>query len=131
MAKPKIARTLTDLFDLMNDRLRRLELRINKAGKWTFSEDQATGHLMAVRDNGQGVASTIREIADPAGPKSIEADTAVIGTITTNRVTTAETFTQQIQIGPNNEFLVGVNFAGQLIAVSQVSPFTVTLLANP
>lgn len=69
MAKPKVALTLEGLFELINDRLRRLELRLNRVGNWSLAEDGGNGQLIAVRDNGTGVPKTMRRLANPAGPE--------------------------------------------------------------
>lgn len=65
MATPRIAKTIESLLDSFNDRLRRLELRRPGAGNWTLVEDQGTGQLLAVRDNGQNVPQTIVILANP------------------------------------------------------------------
>lgn len=65
MAKPRVVTTLESLLDALNDRLRRLELKVGRYGNWQIIEDQGTGQLLAVRDNGQGVPKTIRVLANP------------------------------------------------------------------
>lgn len=116
MAQPRIARTLEEFLAFLNDRIRKIELSLGRSGNWSIIEDSGNGQLLAVRDNGQGVFKTIRKLADPAGSVTITADSIT---------------TDQIFVGANAEYLIGVNGVGQLVAASQNAPFTVTLLAVP
>ncbi len=65
MAKPRILTSLEDVLSSLNDRIRQLELNQGRFGNWQLVEDQGTGQLLAVRDNGQDVAKTIVILANP------------------------------------------------------------------
>ncbi len=63
MAKPRVEIPLEALLNHLNDRIRVLELNQGKFGDWQLVQDQATGQLMAVKDNGQDVPKTIVVLA--------------------------------------------------------------------
>lgn len=63
MARKRAAATLEEILGMLGDRIRVLELARGQVGNWTLVEDQGTGELLAVRDNGQDVAKTIVVLA--------------------------------------------------------------------
>lgn len=65
MAKPKVVTTIEDILNDLNDRIRNLELSQGRIGNWQLVEDQSSGQLLAVRENGQSVPKTIVVLANP------------------------------------------------------------------
>ncbi len=65
MAKPRVSTELADILSALNDRIRALELNQGRIGNWQLVEDQGTGQLLAVRENGQGLPKTIVLLANP------------------------------------------------------------------
>jgi hypothetical protein len=70
MAKLQRERTLVDLFNDLFDEVRRLKMRQNRVGAWTLVEDRATGNLVAMRYNGQGIEATVVILAE-RGPNGV------------------------------------------------------------
>ncbi len=65
MAKPRVSNLLEDILSSLNDRIRQLELNQGRSGNWQLVEDQGTGQLLAVRDNGQGMPKTLVVLGNP------------------------------------------------------------------
>lgn len=63
LGKDAQQRNLIDLFNRLFDEVRRLKRSQNQVGAWTLTEDRATGNLVAMRYNGQGIPATVVIVA--------------------------------------------------------------------